>query len=132
MAVAIPSIIILAVALLTSEPLPATRWLVQAAAAGVLGVSGLALFFLALSLGKMSVVAPITSCGAAIPAIVSSARLRTVPAAASACRLTSGPPYLTAIWPIVLYWPAWVSAVLRRWVTSVWPRATNTLPESQA
>jgi len=67
---AVGLIIILAVALLTSEPLPATRWLVQAAAAGVLGVSGLALFFLALSLGKMSVVAPITSCGAAIPAIV--------------------------------------------------------------
>ncbi len=62
--------IILAVALATGEPLPATRWLVQAAAAGILGVSGLALFFWALSLGKMSVVAPITSCGAAIPALV--------------------------------------------------------------
>ena len=40
---------------------------------------------------------------AATAAMVSSARLRTVPAAASAWRRTSGPPYFTAICPMVLY-----------------------------
>ncbi len=63
-------VVILAIGLVTGEPVPAMRWLLQAAAAGIVGVTGLGLFFWALSLGKMSVVAPISACGAALPAIV--------------------------------------------------------------
>jgi len=63
-------VVILLVALVSGEPVPATRWLVQAAMAGAVGVTGLGLFFWALSMGKMSVIAPITACGAALPAIV--------------------------------------------------------------
>jgi uncharacterized membrane protein len=60
----------LAFSLLTAEPLPDAGILARAAVAGVLGTTGLGCFFYALSLGKMGVVAPITACGAAIPAIV--------------------------------------------------------------
>ena len=63
-------IVILLVAVLTGEPVPDARWLLQGAAAGIVGVTGLALFFWALSLGKMSIVAPITACGAALPAVI--------------------------------------------------------------
>lgn len=63
-------IVILLVAVLSGEPVPDVATLAQGAAAGIAGVSGLALFFTALSLGSMSLVAPITACGAALPAIV--------------------------------------------------------------
>ena len=63
-------IVILLVAILSGEPVPDVATMAQGAAAGIAGVSGLALFFTALSLGSMSLVAPITACGAALPAIV--------------------------------------------------------------
>ena len=55
--------------LVSGEPLPPSSDLVNAAIAGLCGVSGLALFYQALSIGTMSIVAPVSSCGAAIPAV---------------------------------------------------------------
>ncbi len=60
----------LVLALLVGDPAPGAAVLAQAAAAGVSAATGLGLFFYALTLGRMSVVAPITSCGAILPAIV--------------------------------------------------------------
>ena len=60
---------IAAVLLVSGYPLPQTSDLVNAAIAGLCGVSGLALFYQALSIGTMSIVAPVSSCGAAIPAV---------------------------------------------------------------
>lgn len=60
----------LALALIVRDPVPDAAVLAQAAAAGISAASGLGLFFYALTLGRMSVVAPITACGAILPAIV--------------------------------------------------------------
>jgi len=60
----------LALALIVADPVPGAAVLAQAAAAGVSAASGLGLFFYALTLGRMSVVAPITACGAILPAVV--------------------------------------------------------------
>jgi drug/metabolite transporter (DMT)-like permease len=54
---------------ISGEPLPPSSDLVNAAIAGLCGVTGLALFYQALSIGTMSIVAPVSSCGAAIPAV---------------------------------------------------------------
>ncbi|HSD78324.1 MAG TPA: EamA family transporter [Solirubrobacteraceae bacterium] len=62
--------LVVAFALVVAEPLPDAGVLAQATAAGVSGVTGLGLFFWALTLGKMSVVAPIAACGAVLPAVV--------------------------------------------------------------
>jgi drug/metabolite transporter (DMT)-like permease len=57
--------------LVSSEALPAPEALAWAAAAGVSGVLGLALFYLALSRGTMGLVAPLTALlAAAIPALI--------------------------------------------------------------
>jgi drug/metabolite transporter (DMT)-like permease len=58
------------VILATGESPPPAATLAQGAAAGVVGVTGLGLFFYALTLGKMGVVAPVSACGAALPAVV--------------------------------------------------------------
>jgi drug/metabolite transporter (DMT)-like permease len=63
-------IIIAAVIAVTGEGPPPVATLLQGALAGACGVTGLGLFFYALTLGKMGVVAPVASCGAALPAIV--------------------------------------------------------------
>jgi drug/metabolite transporter (DMT)-like permease len=55
----------------SAEPMPSQEALAWAAAAGVSGVLGLALFYLALSRGTMGLVAPLTALlAAAIPAAV--------------------------------------------------------------
>lgn len=54
---------------ISGESLPPSSDLVNAAIAGLCGVTGLALFYQALSIGTMSIVAPVSSCGAAIPAV---------------------------------------------------------------
>ena len=60
---------VLAALAISGDSVPPTADLLNAGAAGLCGVAGLALFYRALSIGTMSVVAPIASCGAAIPAI---------------------------------------------------------------
>ena len=50
--------------------LPAVRYLWPAAAGGLAGIAGLTAFYRGLSIGKMSVVAPIAATGVSIPVIV--------------------------------------------------------------
>jgi drug/metabolite transporter (DMT)-like permease len=74
----------LAVALViaaTHEPLPDTRSVVFSLVAGTAGILGLAGFYRALAIGTMSIVAPISATGVALPVIVGIAtgdRLSTV------------------------------------------------------
>jgi drug/metabolite transporter (DMT)-like permease len=74
----------LAVALViaaTHEPLPDTRAVVFSLLAGIAGVMGLAGFYRALAIGTMSIVAPISATGVALPVVVGVAtgdRLSTV------------------------------------------------------
>jgi drug/metabolite transporter (DMT)-like permease len=74
----------LAVALIiaaTHEPLPDTRSVVFSLVAGTAGILGLAGFYRALAIGTMSIVAPISATGVALPVIVGIAtgdRLSTV------------------------------------------------------
>jgi drug/metabolite transporter (DMT)-like permease len=75
---------ILAIIAVTGEPLPGTRALVLALMAGVGGVIALGCLYRALSLGTMSIVAPISATGVALPVVVGIAtgdRLSTVVAA---------------------------------------------------
>jgi drug/metabolite transporter (DMT)-like permease len=63
----------LAVALViaaTHEPLPDTRSVVFSLVAGTAGILGLAGFYRALAIGTMSIVAPISATGVALPVIV--------------------------------------------------------------
>jgi drug/metabolite transporter (DMT)-like permease len=65
----------------THEPLPDTRAVVFSLLAGIAGVMGLAGFYRALAIGTMSIVAPISATGVALPVIVGVAtgdRLSTV------------------------------------------------------
>lgn len=62
--------IILVVLAVTREALPPIDAVLYAIAAGVCGVSALGLFYQALSIGTMSIVAPISACGAALPVMV--------------------------------------------------------------
>jgi drug/metabolite transporter (DMT)-like permease len=74
----------LAVALVivaTHEALPDTRSIVFSLVAGTAGIMGLAAFYRALAIGTMSIVAPISATGVALPVIVGIAtgdRLSTV------------------------------------------------------
>src|SRR5690349_986285 len=63
-------VIAVVAALGLAEAVPGLGMLAQAAAAGVSGAVGLGLFFTALSIGPMSVVAPISACSAVLPAVV--------------------------------------------------------------
>jgi drug/metabolite transporter (DMT)-like permease len=66
---------------ITHEPLPGTRAVVFSLVAGIAGVMGLAGFYRALAIGTMSIVAPISATGVALPVIVGIAtgdRLSTV------------------------------------------------------
>ncbi|MCW3047426.1 MAG: family transporter [Solirubrobacterales bacterium] len=65
----------------THEPLPGTRAVVYSLVAGTAGIMGLAAFYRALAIGTMSIVAPISATGVALPVIVGIAtgdRLSTV------------------------------------------------------
>lgn len=63
-------LVTLAVILATAEPLPDSRTLLYAAIAGVAGVSALGAFYRALSVGTMSIVAPISATGVMLPILV--------------------------------------------------------------
>lgn len=62
--------VILTIALASGEPLPGQRGLLLATAAGLAGVLALGCFYRALAIGTMSVVAPISATGVALPVIV--------------------------------------------------------------
>ena len=63
------AIVLLLVCAVSGQPFPHDFWL--ALAAGVFGVLGLVLFYRALAIGKMSLVAPVAACGAVLPVIFS-------------------------------------------------------------
>ena len=68
----------------TGEPFPGTRAVLLALVAGVGGVIALGCFYRALSIGTMSIVAPISATGVALPVVVGIAtgdRLSTIVAA---------------------------------------------------
>ncbi len=58
------------VVLVTGDAFPDSRHVLFALGAGFAGISGLALFFTALSMGTMSVVAPLSATGAIVPVAV--------------------------------------------------------------
>ena len=62
--------IVLTLVLVTGEDPPSAHAILLSLLAGISGVSALGLFFAALAMGKMSIVAPISACGAALPVIV--------------------------------------------------------------
>lgn len=55
---------------LVGDPLPDTRHVLLAFGAGLAGVTGLGLFYSALAVGTMSIVAPISATGAVVPVVV--------------------------------------------------------------
>jgi drug/metabolite transporter (DMT)-like permease len=59
-----------AVALIAQEPVPDTREIVLAALSAVAGTAGLACFFRAIAVGKMSLVVPIAATAAVVPVMV--------------------------------------------------------------
>ncbi|MEA2156540.1 MAG: hypothetical protein QOE11_2680, partial [Solirubrobacteraceae bacterium] len=61
---------ILAVAVAAHEPAPGTREIVMAVLSAISGTAGLACFFRAMAVGKMSVVVPIAATAAIIPVVV--------------------------------------------------------------
>ena len=75
---------VLAIIAVTGEPFPGTRAVLLALVAGVGGVIALGCFYRALSIGTMSIVAPISATGVALPVVVGIAtgdRLSTIVAA---------------------------------------------------
>lgn len=62
--------VLLAVLASTGEGPPTGDKLLLALGAGVAGITGLGVFYRALAIGKMSIVAPISATGAAIPVVV--------------------------------------------------------------
>jgi drug/metabolite transporter (DMT)-like permease len=63
-------VVVLAVIVAAGEPLPDARTTVYAVLAGTAGVSALGAFYRALSVGTMSIVAPISATGVMLPVIV--------------------------------------------------------------
>jgi drug/metabolite transporter (DMT)-like permease len=66
--------LVVVVVAIVGDPVPSTGALAKAAGAGVGGVVALAAFYRALAIGTMSIVAPISATGAAVPVIVGLAR----------------------------------------------------------
>jgi drug/metabolite transporter (DMT)-like permease len=63
-------VLVLVVIAATGEPLPGARAVVLSLVGGVAGVLALGCFYRALSIGTMSIVAPISATGVALPVIV--------------------------------------------------------------
>jgi drug/metabolite transporter (DMT)-like permease len=66
--------LVLVVVAIVGDPVPSIGALAKAAGAGLGGVVALAAFYRALAIGTMSIVAPISATGAAVPVIVGLAR----------------------------------------------------------
>jgi drug/metabolite transporter (DMT)-like permease len=63
-------VVVLAAIIATGEPLPDGRTALYSALAGICGLGGLAAFYSALSIGTMSIVAPISATGVTLPVVV--------------------------------------------------------------
>jgi hypothetical protein len=66
--------LVAAAVLIAGDPLPSSGALAEAAVAGLAAVVALAAFYRGLAIGTMSIVAPISATGAAVPVIVGLAR----------------------------------------------------------
>lgn len=65
------SFLVMAVVIaVAGEPLPEGKYVGAAAIAGLAGISGLVAFYRALAIGTMSIVAPISATGVALPVVV--------------------------------------------------------------
>jgi len=62
--------LVLVIIAATGEPFPGTRAAILSVVAGVAGVIALGCFFRALSIGTMSIVAPISATGVSLPVVV--------------------------------------------------------------
>lgn len=62
-------LLMITVGVVSGDPIPGHAALLNAAAAGISGVAGLGLFYRALAVGTMSIVAPVAASGAALPAL---------------------------------------------------------------
>lgn len=67
---AVGLIVVMTVIVATAEPLPDQRTLIYSVIAGAAGVTALGSFYKALSVGTMSIVAPISATGVMLPVIV--------------------------------------------------------------
>jgi drug/metabolite transporter (DMT)-like permease len=67
---AVGLVVVMAVIVATAEPLPDQRTLIYSVVAGAAGVTALGMFYKALSVGTMSIVAPISATGVMLPVIV--------------------------------------------------------------
>ena len=67
---AVGLVVVLTVIAATGEPLPDTRTAIYALLAGTSGMAALGVFYRALSVGTMSIVAPISATGVMLPVIV--------------------------------------------------------------
>lgn len=67
---AVGLVILAALVVVRGEPAPALAALLPAAVAGVAGAAALGAFYRALAIGTMSIVAPISATGAALPVVV--------------------------------------------------------------
>lgn len=67
---AVGLVVVTTVIVATGEPLPSGRTLLYAMIAGAAGVTALGAFYRALSVGTMSIVAPISATGVMLPVIV--------------------------------------------------------------
>jgi uncharacterized membrane protein len=63
-------VLVLAIILATGEPFPGERAVILSAVAGIGGVVALGCFYRALAIGTMSIVAPISATGVALPVVV--------------------------------------------------------------
>src|SRR4051794_23585565 len=63
-------VLVAAVVAIRGEPVPGGDFALYAALSSVAGIVGLTSFYYALSIGSMGVVAPLSSCAAAIPLVV--------------------------------------------------------------
>lgn len=63
-------VLILSIALASRPELPPARELALASASGVVGLVGLAAFYRAMAIGTISLIAPISALGAAVPIVV--------------------------------------------------------------
>lgn len=63
-------LVVAAVVAGTAEPFPAEREALAALAAGTAGISALGAFYRALAIGTMSIVAPVSASGVALPVVV--------------------------------------------------------------
>jgi drug/metabolite transporter (DMT)-like permease len=61
---------VLAIIIATGEPLPDGRTLLMSAIAGAAGLTALGVFYKALAVGTMSIVAPISATGVTLPVVV--------------------------------------------------------------